>query len=158
MSYATGCEARRGRATARGRSRPRSPRGRTIGEPCRSRRLATRLAFALRRGILGHNAIDPLLAGLLGHKRQAELVAHDPGKEAADRVGLPAGCLHDRRDGCSLPAMEHLDHPGLLRIGAVPANPRFGSFVRRLALATSRSPAGGLVVSRVGPWLGSAGL
>jgi hypothetical protein len=38
-----------------------------------------------------------------------------PGKEAADRVGLPSGRLHDGGDGRAL-AVEHLNHPGLLRI------------------------------------------
>src|SRR6266852_5077749 len=42
-------------------------------------RLAGRLAFA--RGIFGHDAIDPLHSGLLGHERQAELLAHHAGKE-----------------------------------------------------------------------------
>ena len=83
-------EARRGRATARGRSRSRSPRDRMMGEACRSRRLAARPAFALRRDIVRHDAVDARFAGLLGDQRQAELGAHHSGQEAADRVGLPS--------------------------------------------------------------------
>jgi hypothetical protein len=75
-SCARGCEARRGRAAARGRSRPRSPRDQMFGEACRSRRFVTRLAFAFRRDIVRDNAIDALFAVLLGDKHQAELLAH----------------------------------------------------------------------------------
>jgi Protein of unknown function (DUF1194) len=46
---------------------------------------------------------------------QPQCLAHDR-KEAADRVLLPAGRLHDGRDGRALLALEHLDHAGLLRI------------------------------------------
>src|SRR5215211_5591505 len=115
MSCATGCEAHRGRATARGRSRPRLPRDRMTGEASPSRRLAARLALALGGRFTGDDAVDPLLASLVGHEVEAELVAHHCGQEAAHRVRLPAGGLDDCRDGCSLPAAEHLDHPGLLR-------------------------------------------
>jgi hypothetical protein len=34
--------------------------------------------------------------------------------EATGRVGLPAGCLHDGRDGRALFAVEHREHKGLL--------------------------------------------
>src|SRR6202162_3196168 len=108
-------------------------RSSSIGEPCASRRFATGFALALRRGILGHNAVHPVATILLGHERQAELVAHHRGKEAADRVGLPSCRLHDGGYGCALAAVEHLDHPGLLRIppagrgplvdGRIPAPP-----------------------------------
>ena len=47
-------------------------------------------------------------------ERQAELGAHNPGQEAPDRVGLPAGCLHDGPDGRALFALEHREHKGLL--------------------------------------------
>src|SRR6266446_6733988 len=157
MLCATECEARRGRATARGRSRPRSPRDRTIGESYRSRRLATRLALALRRGFPGDDAIDPLLAGLLGHERQAELVAHDPGKEAADRVRLPAGCLHDRRDGCALPAVQHRDHPGLLRIPPAGCGRALRNIVPGLLATGSSHPPRRLVRREIGTSLGVAG-
>ena len=43
-------------------------------------------------------------------ERQAELGAHNPGQEAPDRVGLPAGCLHDGRDSRALFPMEHREH------------------------------------------------
>src|SRR5205085_12441405 len=77
------------RSSDRTRSISASSASRSTGRRAMlSRRLATRLALALRRGFPGDDAIDPLLAALLGHERQAELVAHHPGKEAADRVGL----------------------------------------------------------------------
>src|ERR1700704_4634219 len=47
-------------------------------------------------------------------ERQAELFAHNPGQEATDRVGLPAGCLHDGGNGCALFPMEHREHLSLL--------------------------------------------
>src|ERR1700678_2742996 len=109
-----------------------------IGETCWSRCLATGFALPLRRGLPGHDAVNPVTTILFGHQRQAELFAYHPGKEAADRVGLPAGCLHDRRDGCTLLAAEHLDHPGLLR--SPPAG--LGRLLRSLGpglLATSSS-------------------
>ena len=62
----------------------------------------------------GADPVDALFAGLLGDERQAELVAHYPGREAPDRVGLPAGCLHDGPDGRALFALEHREHKGLL--------------------------------------------
>src|SRR5262249_34293906 len=58
--------------------------------------------LALARGTLGLDAVDPLLPGLLGHERKSELLAHHAGKEAADRVWLPPGGLHDGADGGAL--------------------------------------------------------
>jgi hypothetical protein len=58
--------------------------------------------------------VDARFAGLLGDERQAELFAHNPGQEATDRVGLPAGCLHDGCDGRARFALEHREHKGLL--------------------------------------------
>src|ERR1700756_1328684 len=104
-SRATEREARRGRATVRGRSRPRSSCGPTIGPACRLARLATGFALTLRRAILGHDAIDPPPPGLLRYQRQAEPLAHHRGQEAADRVRLPAGRLHDHCDGYALPGL-----------------------------------------------------
>jgi hypothetical protein len=43
----------------------------------------------------GADAVDALFAGLFGDERQAELCCALPRPEAPDRVGLPAGCLHD---------------------------------------------------------------
>jgi hypothetical protein len=48
------------------------------------------------------DAVDPLLPGFLGHQRQAELLAHHGGKEAADRVLLPARYLYNGGDRCTL--------------------------------------------------------
>jgi hypothetical protein len=65
-------------------------------------------------GLVRHDAVDALFAGLLGDERQAELGAHHSGQEATDRVGLPAGCLHDGRDGRALFALERREHKSLL--------------------------------------------
>src|SRR5262249_10580937 len=50
----------------------------------------------------GRHTIDAVTVGLLGEQRQAKLLAHHACKEAADRVLLPAGCLHDGSDRCPL--------------------------------------------------------
>jgi hypothetical protein len=98
-------------SSSRPSGRTRSISGR---EACRSRRLAARRAFALRRDIVRHEAVNALFAWLLGDERQAELFAHDPGQEAVDRVGLaqPVGCLHDGRDGRTSFAAERREHKG----------------------------------------------
>jgi ATP-dependent DNA ligase len=90
------------------------PRDRTMGEACRSRRLAARPAPALRRDIVRHDAVDTLFAGLLGDKHQAELFAHHRRQKATDRVGLPTGCLHDGGNGYALFPMEHREDESLL--------------------------------------------
>ena len=77
-----GCEARRGRATAGGRSRPRSTRNQTLGEACRSRRVAARLAFAMRRDIVRH-AVDARFASFLGEPQPLRISTH----MVHDRIG-----------------------------------------------------------------------
>src|SRR6266540_2598067 len=144
MSCAIGCEAGRGRATARGRSRPRSPRDRVVGEPSRSRHLATRLAPALRRGFPGDDAIDPLLAGLLGHKVEAEFLAHHPGEEAADRMLLPTGRLYDGRNGCPLRPSEQFNDLVLLRVRVSFSRSRLAGSSLRLARSRFARPLRGL--------------
>jgi protein-L-isoaspartate(D-aspartate) O-methyltransferase len=57
--------------------------------------------FSLRR-----HSINSLLAGLLRFQPQAESLAHDAGQEAAHRMRLPAGRLHDGRNGCALRTLE----------------------------------------------------
>src|ERR1700730_11484116 len=84
MSCAIGSEVNRRRVTAGGRSRLRFPRAQTRGEAWRSRGLAPRPAFALRRDITRDDAVDALFAGLLGHKRQAELFAQHRCQKPAD--------------------------------------------------------------------------
>jgi hypothetical protein len=59
-------------------------------------------AFALRRDITRDDAVEALFASLLGDKRQAELFAHHRCQKAADRVGLPASCLHYGGNGRAL--------------------------------------------------------
>src|SRR5450759_3108085 len=79
---------------------------------------ALRPDFPLRFGprFACHDAIDSLRASFFGHERQAEPLAHHACEEAADRVLLPIGRLHDGHDGCALPALQHLDDAGLFRI------------------------------------------
>jgi hypothetical protein len=74
-------------------------------------------------------------------------VAHHPSKEAADRVGLPSGRLHDGGDGRALAAMEHLDHPGLLRsppagLGRLSRSHVPGLLARSLAPSPSKPRSG----------------
>ena len=58
-----------------------------MGEACWSRRLAARPAFALRRDIVRHDAVDARFAGLLGDERQAELGAHHPARKPRTEWG-----------------------------------------------------------------------
>src|ERR1700730_14859290 len=102
MSSAIGSEVNRRRVTARGRSRLRFPRAQTRGKAWPSRGLAPRPAFALRRDITRDDAIDALVAGLLGDESQAEFFAHHRCQKAADRVGLPGRCLHYGGNGRAL--------------------------------------------------------
>src|SRR5712671_2787739 len=147
-----GCEGRRGRATGCGRSRPRSPRDRMIAGSCGSSGLASGLALA-RLG-LAADAIDARVAGLLGYQRQAELLAHHAGEEAAHRVLLPAGRLHDGRDGRTLPALQHGDHRRLLRLRL----PGFGEPARLAGpLAGGRGPARSRAGLALGPRPGLGG-
>src|SRR5580704_12958856 len=90
------------------------PRAQTRGETWQSRGLATRPAFALRRDITRDDAVDALFAGLLGDKSQAEFSAHHGCQKAADRVRLPASCLHHGGNGRALFAVEHRKHLSLL--------------------------------------------
>ena len=76
-----------------------------------------------------------------------------PRKEAAHRGGPPPGRLDDRRDGCPLPAVEYLDHPGLFRIS--PTEP--GSRSLGVLATSSTDPAGRLVKSEIGRLRGFAG-
>jgi hypothetical protein len=72
-----------------------------------------------RRGelvVIAPKGLEVLSTRVRRGRRPDELVAHHRGKEAADRVRLPAGCLHDRRDGCALSGLQHRDQPGLLRV------------------------------------------
>src|SRR5262249_30258828 len=45
-------------------------------------------------GLAGADAIDPVTVNLLRAQIKAELLAHHPGEEAADRVLLPIGGAH----------------------------------------------------------------
>ena len=66
---------------------------------CRRRRWLGDGRRGLRSGRLpGSHTIDAFAVGLLGRQRQAELLAHNTGKEAAHRVLLPTGRLHDGGD------------------------------------------------------------
>ena len=76
--------------------------------------------------------------GLLEYQGQAEPLAHHAGKEAAHRVLLPAGCLDDGRDGCTLLALEYLNHTGLFRSSCGPICRLLRGLVLRLAALTRR--------------------
>ena len=74
---------------------------------------ADRLAIA-SAGFTRDDAVDALFAGLLGDKSQAEFIAHHGCQKAADRVRLPASCLHHGGNGRALFAVEHRKHLSLL--------------------------------------------
>ena len=82
-----------------------------------SRCLAARFAFALCRRIPGHDAIDPLLAGLLGHQRQARLRAHQ-----AKRPRTDCGCQPVAR----LSSCRSIVPPYAARIAGFGSNPTIG--------------------------------
>src|SRR5712671_2368186 len=127
-------------------------RDRMIAGSCGSSGLASGLALA-RLG-LAADAIDARVAGLLGYQRQAELLAHHAGEEAAHRVLLPAGRLHDGRDGRTLPALQHGDHRRLLRLRL----PGFGEPARLAGpLAGGRGPARSRAGLALGPRPGLGG-
>src|ERR1700720_393780 len=89
-------------------SRSTEGRGMAVTRPC------ARPAFALRRDITRDDAVDALFAGQIGDKRQAERFATHRCQKAADRVGLPASCLHYGGNGRALFAVEHRKHLSLL--------------------------------------------
>ncbi len=60
---------------------------------------------------------------------ELETPAHDPGKKAAHRMRLPAGCFCQRSDGGSTGGAQHVDSDRLLRAGAVDSR---GVFLPRL--------------------------
>ena len=63
----------------------------------------------------GDDAIDALaVIGFLEFEREAELLAHDPREEPAHGMLLPAGGLHDRRDGRPLRSAQEREHLRLL--------------------------------------------
>src|SRR5882757_2838000 len=91
--------ARRGRTSGYARSRPRSPAGRSPAAPSLGGRTVVIFTLGFRFGRLARNdAIDSHALGLLGFEHEAELLAHHRCEEAAHRVLLPAGRLHDRGD------------------------------------------------------------
>jgi hypothetical protein len=93
----------------RGQSRPRLPRDSRyeprmlVTPPCDPACLCALLLYPSR------HSINSLRAGLLRRQRQAESL-----QEAAHRMRLPAGRLHDGRNGCALRTPEEREHPGLL--------------------------------------------
>jgi len=57
-------------------------------------------------GVFGDDPVEAVTIDLLAFERQTELFADHPGKEAANRMLLPAGCLHDRRDSRAIRTLE----------------------------------------------------
>ena len=151
---------RRGRDRADARSRPRAidastcratairPSGVALRPSWASRARALRglrrapldaaadvAALSLRRA---DDAVDPLVADLLGGQFKPELLDHDAGEEAAHRMLLPAGRLHDGRDGRALRRLQHRDDVGLLGVGPRAARCLFGRRGSLPALAAFR--------------------
>src|SRR5207302_975912 len=81
-------------------------RDRIMDEACRSRRLVTRSAFALRRDIVRHDVVDALVFSETSVR--PSLVRTTAVKKP--RTEWAAGCLHDGRDGRALFALEHREH------------------------------------------------
>src|SRR6202140_3434770 len=63
---------------------------------------------------LADHPVDALTIRLLGLQRQPELLAPPPGQEAAHRMRLPAGRLHDGRDGRATRPAQQRQHRPLL--------------------------------------------
>jgi hypothetical protein len=105
------CEARRGRATAGGRSRPRSCRDRTVGEACGSRRGATRPAFGTMR--------DPVerALGLVPDPLDCKAALPKTRQGRPRRTGQPAGCFDQGIQRRATVLRQHLDDERLLRSG-----------------------------------------
>lgn len=90
--------------------------------------------------LVERDAVDPIAFALFGFQRQAELLADHPGQEAADRMLLPLGDLHDLGDGRAMGPLEQAKN--LLLLGAEPCL-SFGplgaaAFVRPLLRAGDR--------------------
>src|SRR2546423_7637460 len=70
---------------------------------------------------LGPKVSDPIYAlavGLLGHKLQPKLLAHNAGKEPAHRMRLPAGAAHDAGDAGAARTTQQDQDPRLFRVRA----------------------------------------
>ena len=96
-----------------------SQRGLWSADPWLGSLVVGRLGLGLPLGFLGSdNAIDAFAAGFLGFKCEAEPLAHDPGKEPADGMLLPAGHLHDAGDCHTLGSPQQVEY--LLLFGIRP--------------------------------------
>src|SRR5262249_32223826 len=67
--------------------------------------------------LAGEDAVPALAVGLLGVKRQLELLADDACKESPDGMLLPSGRLHDRGDGRALGLAQQGKNRSLLGVG-----------------------------------------
>src|SRR5438552_1260495 len=93
-------------------SRPRSPAGQSTAAPWLGSPEVDVLGFCL--GGLADDAVDSSAVGLLRSQRQPELPTHHAGQEAADRMLLPAGRLHDCGDRYTLGVSEQAEYGRLL--------------------------------------------
>src|SRR5262245_2554425 len=100
---------------------------------------ATARAAAIRTSTAARdNAIGPItVIGFLRAQFEAELLAHHPSEEAADRVLLPMGGTHDGRNRRSLRSAKHREHARLFRPWSVFA--RGASFALRFARLMPRA-------------------
>jgi hypothetical protein len=57
-----------------------------------------------------HHPVRAINVALFGRLRETELLAHDAGKEAANRMLLPYRRLHDGGNGYALLTLEHCEH------------------------------------------------
>lgn len=61
------------------------------------------------------DAVDSIAVNLPRIEFESKFLLHHAREEAANRVLLPAGCLHHRCDGRAGRGMQHFDHASLLR-------------------------------------------
>src|SRR5262249_50752464 len=64
------------------------------------------------------NPVDAAVLAGCRDKHEAELLAHDPGEEAADRMRLPLRCTCHCLDGCATWRSQHCDEVSLFAFTA----------------------------------------
>src|SRR6266487_513982 len=64
------------------------------------------------------NPINAPILAVCRDKREAELLAHDTGEEAADRMGLPLRCTCHRLDGRATWRSQHCNDASLFAFAA----------------------------------------
>src|SRR5262245_37476283 len=77
-----------------------------------------RIALGRHRARVIHNPVDAAVLAVCRDKHEAELFAHDPGEEAADRMRLPLRCTGHCLDGCATWRSQHCDEVSLFAFTA----------------------------------------